>query len=167
MMFSAAMVGVLVTMLLALVAAVRGPTVYDRILAVNMFGTKTVLLIAVLGALSASALDRLATAQAMTQDEYWGLLAERERVRLAYAALAEHGDVCLTLAASGAAPTGLASTGDPTFLVQCSLLGTPAVSLPVMQAEGLPLGLQLIGFVDQDAAMLAIARGILSLFDGG
>jgi len=52
MMFSAAMVGVLVTMLLALVAAVRGPTVYDRILAVNMFGTKTVLLIAVSGFLA-------------------------------------------------------------------------------------------------------------------
>ena len=48
-MFTAAMLGVLVTMLLALVAAVRGPTVYDRILAVNMFGTKTVLLIAVSG----------------------------------------------------------------------------------------------------------------------
>jgi len=48
-MFTAAMLGVLITMLLALVAAVRGPTVYDRILAVNMFGTKTVLLIAVSG----------------------------------------------------------------------------------------------------------------------
>jgi multicomponent Na+:H+ antiporter subunit F len=46
------MVGVLVTMLLALIAAVRGPTVYDRILAVNMFGTKTVLLIAVSGFLA-------------------------------------------------------------------------------------------------------------------
>lgn len=51
-MFVAAMVGVLVTMLLALVRAVVGPTVYDRILAVNMFGTKTVLLIAVLGFLT-------------------------------------------------------------------------------------------------------------------
>ena len=51
-MFIAAMGGVLVTMLLALVAAVRGPTVYDRILAVNMFGTKTVLLIAVAGFLA-------------------------------------------------------------------------------------------------------------------
>ena len=39
-------------LLLALIAAVRGPTVYDRILAVNMFGTKTVLLIAVSGFLS-------------------------------------------------------------------------------------------------------------------
>ncbi len=51
-MFFAAMIGVLVTMLLALVRALRGPTVYDRILAANMFGTKTVLFIAVLGYLS-------------------------------------------------------------------------------------------------------------------
>lgn len=38
----------LVTMLLALIRAVRGPSVYDRVLAVNMFGTKTVLLVAVI-----------------------------------------------------------------------------------------------------------------------
>ncbi len=48
-MFVAAMIGVLVTMLLALIRALLGPTVYDRILAVNMFGTKTVLFISVLG----------------------------------------------------------------------------------------------------------------------
>ena len=39
----------LITMLLALVRAFAGPTLYDRILAVNAFGTKTVLMIAVLG----------------------------------------------------------------------------------------------------------------------
>lgn len=48
-MFAAAMLGILVTMLIALTAAIRGPTVFDRILAINMFGTKTVLLIAVSG----------------------------------------------------------------------------------------------------------------------
>ena len=48
-MFVAAMIGVLATMLLALVRAIAGPTVFDRILAVNMFSTKTVLLIAVAG----------------------------------------------------------------------------------------------------------------------
>ena len=48
-MFATAMLGVLVTMFLALLAAMRGPTVFDRILAINMFGTKTVLLIAVSG----------------------------------------------------------------------------------------------------------------------
>jgi len=51
-MFAAAMFGVLVTMLIALIAAIRGPTVFDRILAINMFGTKTVLLIAVSGFIS-------------------------------------------------------------------------------------------------------------------
>ena len=47
-MFSVAMAGILITMVLALVAAIRGPTVFDRVLAVNMFGTKTVLLISVI-----------------------------------------------------------------------------------------------------------------------
>ncbi len=51
-MFAAAMVGVIVTMVLALTRAVLGPTVADRILAANMFGTKTVLLIAVAGFLT-------------------------------------------------------------------------------------------------------------------
>ena len=46
-MYAAAMVGIMVTMSLALIRATRGPTVFDRILAINMFGTKTVLLIAV------------------------------------------------------------------------------------------------------------------------
>jgi multicomponent Na+:H+ antiporter subunit F len=50
--FVAATVGILVSMSLALVRAVLGPTVYDRVLAVNTFGTKTVLLIAVLGFLT-------------------------------------------------------------------------------------------------------------------
>lgn len=51
-MFAAAMVGILVTMGLALIRASRGPTVFDRILALNMFGTKTVLLISVMGFLT-------------------------------------------------------------------------------------------------------------------
>ena len=51
-MFIAAMIGILVTMALALCRALLGPTVYDRILSVNMFGTKTVLFIAVLGFLT-------------------------------------------------------------------------------------------------------------------
>jgi multicomponent Na+:H+ antiporter subunit F len=48
-MFVAAALAILATMAMALARALLGPTVYDRILAVNMFGTKTVLLIAVVG----------------------------------------------------------------------------------------------------------------------
>jgi len=49
MMYVVALVAIMLTMGLALVRATLGPTVFDRILALNMFGTKTVLLIAVLG----------------------------------------------------------------------------------------------------------------------
>ncbi|HET7313742.1 monovalent cation/H+ antiporter complex subunit F [Salinisphaera sp.] len=48
-MFLAGLIGVAVTMLLVLIRVLAGPTVYDRILAINLFGTKTVLLIAILG----------------------------------------------------------------------------------------------------------------------
>lgn len=48
-MVAGATAAVIVTMALALLRALLGPTVYDRILAVNLFGTKTVLLIALLG----------------------------------------------------------------------------------------------------------------------
>ena len=52
MIFVAATIAVVVSMFLALIRATRGPTVFDRILALNMFGTNTVLLIAVSGFLT-------------------------------------------------------------------------------------------------------------------
>lgn len=51
-MFVVATVGLLASMCMALARALLGPTVYDRVLAVNTFGTKTVLLIAVVGFLA-------------------------------------------------------------------------------------------------------------------
>jgi multicomponent Na+:H+ antiporter subunit F len=51
-MFAATIVAIIVTMGLALTRAMLGPTVFDRVLALNMFGTKTVLLIAVIGFLT-------------------------------------------------------------------------------------------------------------------
>ncbi len=52
LVFGAAAMGLLVTMALAMFRATVGPSAYDRISALNAFGTKTVLLIAVLGFLS-------------------------------------------------------------------------------------------------------------------
>ncbi len=48
-MFGVAAISVLITMGLAIARGLFGPTNFDRILAANMFGTKTVLFIAVLG----------------------------------------------------------------------------------------------------------------------
>ena len=52
MMFAAATAALVIAMLLALSRALMGPSVYDRVLAVNSFGTKTMLMIAVLGFLA-------------------------------------------------------------------------------------------------------------------
>ncbi len=51
-MFAFAAAAIIIGMALVLMRAVRGPTIYDRILAINVHGTKTVLLIAVVGFLS-------------------------------------------------------------------------------------------------------------------
>lgn len=51
-MMIVALIALLITMALVLVRAMLGPTLYDRILAVNTFGTKTVLLLAVVGFLT-------------------------------------------------------------------------------------------------------------------
>lgn len=51
-MFAVAAAALVIGMGLALVRAVAGPTIYDRILAINAHGTKTVLLIAVIGFLT-------------------------------------------------------------------------------------------------------------------
>ena len=52
-MFAVVTLAILVAMCLALVRALVGPTLYDRILAINAFGTKTVLIIAAYGFLTA------------------------------------------------------------------------------------------------------------------
>ena len=52
MMFAAATLAVVVAMALVLARAVMGPTLYDRVLAVNSFGTKTVLLLGLIGFLT-------------------------------------------------------------------------------------------------------------------
>ena len=46
-MLIAAGLAILVTMVMATIRGLKGPTIYDRILAMNMFGTKTVLFVAV------------------------------------------------------------------------------------------------------------------------
>ena len=68
-------------------------------------------------------------------------------------------DAIITPPALGTAPKGLASTGDPAFCSVWTLLGMPAITLPLMQGEnGLPLGVQLVGPKGYDARLLRTAR---------
>jgi Asp-tRNA(Asn)/Glu-tRNA(Gln) amidotransferase A subunit family amidase len=113
------------------------------------------------GKMSEAILAQLGIAEAMTLEDYRAQLAERAQMRAIYAALAEHCDAVLTLAATGPAPLGLGSTGNGVFGVPGSLLGVPALSLPLLQAEQLPLGLQAVGFAEGDAALFATAAWLI------
>jgi Asp-tRNA(Asn)/Glu-tRNA(Gln) amidotransferase A subunit family amidase len=68
-------------------------------------------------------------------------------------------DVLLAPGASGEAPKGIASTGEVALNVVWTLLHTPCVAVPAGRgANGLPLGLQVIGRIGDDARTLACAR---------
>ena len=79
-MYYAVTIATLVTMGLALVRAILGPTVYDRVLAVNMFGTKTVLLLSVIAFLYGRP-DFLDLALAYALINFIGVLAVLEFFR--------------------------------------------------------------------------------------
>ena len=111
--------------------------------------------------MSAALLTQLAIAEAMTLKDYRARLAERAQMRAVYAELTGECDAVLTLAATGPAPQGFSSTGNGVFGVPGSLLGVPAVSLPLLKAEQLPLGLQAIGFADGDASLFATAAWLM------
>jgi Asp-tRNA(Asn)/Glu-tRNA(Gln) amidotransferase A subunit family amidase len=71
----------------------------------------------------------------------------------------ERYDAILTPAALGTAPKGLGATGDPAFCSLWTLLGMPAISLPLMRgSNGLPMGVQLVGRRNFDARLLRTAR---------
>ncbi len=72
-------------------------------------------------------------------------------------------DAVLTTPATGTAPVGLESTGDPMFCSVWTMCGMPAVTLPLMQgANGLPLGVQLVGPRYDDGRLLRTGRWLVA-----
>ena len=90
---------------------------------------------------------------------YLEALAIAARARAAFDGAASDLDVVLTYSAPGAAPKGLASTGDPRFNRLWTLLGVPCVNVIADIADGgLPVGVQVIARFGEDAKALAAAR---------
>ncbi len=110
------------------------------------------------GGLSDGLRDMVEWGQRLEAGSYLAALAERRRLQAAILPLFERFDAILTPAAAGEAPVGLGSTGSPGFCTLWSLLGTPAVSLPLRSGpSGMPLGVQLVGRHSEDARLLATA----------
>jgi Asp-tRNA(Asn)/Glu-tRNA(Gln) amidotransferase A subunit family amidase len=107
--------------------------------------------------------ERLEQGSKMTPDEYRMLLKHRDFAREMLQSLAGDIDACVTLSACGVAPLGIASTGDAIFNAPGSALRTPAISLPMLSVNGLPVGVQLLGFPGQERDLSALAAYVLSL----
>ncbi len=74
----------------------------------------------------------------------------------------EHYDFIITPATTGEAPLGLGSTGSPVFNTLASYCGVPSITLPLMEgANGLPLGVQVIGPRGDDARLLRNANWLM------
>jgi len=86
--------------------------------------------------------------------QYRDALEARDALRAAHRATDGVGDFMITLSAPDIAPKGLDSTGDPVFAVTSSVLGAPALSMPLLEIDGMPLGVQIIGPMHSDARIV-------------
>lgn len=102
--------------------------------------------------------ERLRTGLAVAADDYDRALKVGAPAYAQVVHAIDGFDAILTPATAGPAPAGLTSTGTPIFNGLWTYLGMPAVSLPLLEAEGLPLGVQLVGRRREDAVLLAVAR---------
>jgi Asp-tRNA(Asn)/Glu-tRNA(Gln) amidotransferase A subunit family amidase len=100
--------------------------------------------------------------QAVTREEYAGAVAAAGATarRLANSAADAGIDCWLTPAATGTAPMGLTSTGDPVMSIPWSLAGLPAVALPAGFVTGLPVAVQVVAAADADESLLHWAVGL-------
>ncbi len=94
--------------------------------------------------------------------EYMAALSAIPQFNASLDSVFDEYDAILTPAALGPAPV-IESTGNPLFCSTWSLLGTPAVSLPLLASEaGLPVGVQLVGRRGNDARLLRTARSLVN-----
>ncbi len=101
----------------------------------------------------------------ITTDEYAVILNKRRDMRASHEALSGEFTALITLSAPGPAPIGHETTGDPIFAVNSSILGAPAINLPLLEADGMPLGIQIIGYPGRDRELFALAHWILNICD--
>jgi Asp-tRNA(Asn)/Glu-tRNA(Gln) amidotransferase A subunit family amidase len=96
--------------------------------------------------------------RAIDEDAYRRALASRRVMIAAAQDWLSRYDALIAPPATGPAPEGLGTTGDPSCCTMASLLGFPALSLPIgLAANGMPLGMQIVAPADADDRVLAVA----------
>jgi Asp-tRNA(Asn)/Glu-tRNA(Gln) amidotransferase A subunit family amidase len=108
--------------------------------------------------------DFLAEGRKISAVDYFVAVGEARLLGEAMARYFDVFDAIITPATKGVAPKGLDATGDPAFCTLWTLLGLPALSVPILQGENdLPLGVQLIGQKGDDARLMRSATYLLDM----
>ena len=109
--------------------------------------------------LSQSLRDVILRGATHTPEMYQTALERRPGYVNAIHKVLEQYDAIITPSVPGEAPIAVESTGSPIFCTIWSYLGTPAISLPLMQSSrGMPIGVQMIGKKGDDAKLLSNAK---------
>lgn len=101
---------------------------------------------------------RLVKGRSIGADDYLHMRARIYAMRMAFADVMADFDAAITAPTPGEAPLGLESTGSRLLTLAWTTLGVPAVNVPGMTgANGLPLGVQVVGRRGEDATVLRAA----------
>jgi Asp-tRNA(Asn)/Glu-tRNA(Gln) amidotransferase A subunit family amidase len=107
--------------------------------------------------------DLVAEGRAVKATEYLAALRDARRFAEELMEIYEqYADAIITPSARGIAPLGIEATGDPAFCSLWSLTGLPSLNLPILaNADGLPIGVQLVGAPKRDEKLLQTARALI------
>jgi Asp-tRNA(Asn)/Glu-tRNA(Gln) amidotransferase A subunit family amidase len=123
--------------------------------------------------LSSTLIERIIAARRLTLGDYRRCLEQRHDAQRRFSALGDLADAVVTLGSHGpaSAPANFPSasvpppTGDAAFNLPASLLFAPAVNLPLLTVDGLPLGIQVMGQMHADANVVATGRWLSDHLD--
>jgi Asp-tRNA(Asn)/Glu-tRNA(Gln) amidotransferase A subunit family amidase len=105
--------------------------------------------------------EALEAGRKMLAVSYAEALRSREHLYRQLLRVLEPYDAIITPSATGPAPQGFETTGNPVFCSIWTYLGVPAVNLPLLTANGLPLGVQLVGRRFCEEHLFKVAASLL------
>lgn len=114
--------------------------------------------------LSAGVRALLARTEIMTLDDYRRALDRCDALRNLHRQLKPNVDGFITLAHIGPGQKGMVAQGTPWYNDPSSAIGAPTINLPLLAVEGVPLGVQLMGFEHEDERLVALAAWLIREF---
>jgi len=107
--------------------------------------------------------ERFEAGETMSLADYRASLAALNKLRDAFAAIKGKADACITLSTPTPPPVGN-STGNSVYGDPSSCLEAPAWNIPLLESQGLPMGIQLLGHPHDDYALGCIGRWLMESF---